>query len=681
VSKRRLPTSSTTVKTTSPPPTFLFFGGKGGVGKTTCAAASAVAAARRGKQVLAVSTDPAHSLGDALGSRLSARVSNITLKGGGAVLRAVELDASRAFVRWLGDHRHALADIIEHGTWLDHADVDAIMGLSIPGIDELIGLVEIARLASLRPYDLIVIDTAPTGHTLRLLAAPQAVAAVAAALSDLQHQHRLIRERFARVAKPEAADRLIALLTQQAAATGQLLQDPSRSAFHWVMLPEELSLAESRDGLRSLEAAHIPVPAIIVNRVIADGAACPICDRRRAAEGRVLATVRRTIGRRRTVVVVTDGTREPRGEAALEQIGLRLSSKAGSKARLASAGGRSARGAGSLAFSVRRPDGEALQDLVDRFQDARLVFFGGKGGVGKSTAAAAFAVRLARAQTARRVLLISTDPAHSLGDVFGADVGDVPAPLRRGPPNLHVRELDAPHALAAKRAALSEALDEIVTAFGASALATPGGGAEELMDLAPPGVDELFGLVSLFAAPRDQTYDVFIVDTAPTGHALRLLELPDAAREWVQVLMRVLLKYRELVRPGRLAAELLELSQSIRALRALLQDAVLARFVVVTRAAAVPRLETERLAGRLRQLHLAVSCVMVNAMTLAPGRCPRCRRTAAAEKIELALLGRVCRLASPNCVIIQAPLAAPPPRGVAALDKWGSTWINHTNGR
>ena len=59
----------------------------------------------------------------------------------------MELDAPRAFPRWLVDHRHALGDIVEHGTWLDREDVDALLGLSIPGIDELVGMVEIVRLA------------------------------------------------------------------------------------------------------------------------------------------------------------------------------------------------------------------------------------------------------------------------------------------------------------------------------------------------------------------------------------------------------------------------------------------------------------------------------------------------------------------------------------------------------
>src|SRR5207247_1398617 len=192
----------------------------------------------------------------------------------------------------------------------------------------------------------------------------------------------------------------------------------------------------------------------------------------------------------------------------------------------------------------------------------------------------------------------------------------------------------------------------------------------------PPGVDELLGVLSLSASvsPARESlrssddHDLIVLDTAPTGHALRLLEMPAAAREWVRVLMRVLLKYRTLVRPGQLGAELLELSKSIGRLQKLLHDPAATRFIVVTRAAEVPRLETERLIARLRRLHLAAPAVVVNALTLAPGTCRWCRATAAAERAELAVIRRRCRRPGRECVIILTPLAAPAPRGVAALD-------------
>jgi len=318
---------------------------------------------------------------------------------------------------------------------------------------------------------------------------------------------------------------------------------------------------------------------------------------------------------------------------------------------------------------------------MSAFRGASLLFFGGKGGVGKTTVSAATAVRLARADPKRRVLLLSTDPAHSLADVFQATVGDTPRAIPGAPKNLAVRELDAARAFAERREQFEAALDEIASAFGATTIdaapaanglsvRSPSAAASELMNLAPPGIDELFGVLSVVDARGG--YDLIVVDTAPTGHALRLLEMPDAAREWVQVLLRMLLKYRSLVRPGRLAEELVDVSKSIRELRALLRDPAQTRFIVVTRAAEVPRRETERLLAWLRRLHLSSPAVVVNALTLAPRRCARCRAVAAAERGELAALRRMC---GRRCAIIQTPLAAPPPRGVKALEQWARSWI------
>jgi arsenite-transporting ATPase len=642
--------------------------------------------------VLLVSTDPAHSLGDALGVTLAATPKRIR-----PGLDAAELDAPRAFARWLKEHRRPLGEILEHGTWLDREDVDALLDLSIPGVDELMGILEIDRLANqerkgrktrkdrsekaslrasraLRSYDLIVVDTAPTGHTLRLLAAPETVAAVAEVLGDLQQQHRLIREQLARVGRPEAADRLIAVLAAQARETAARLRDPERTAFVWVTLPEELSLAETGDGIAALERAGIRVGEIIVNRVLPGGGRCPVCDRRRAEQRTSIATIRKRFGKGREVRVVPETVTEPRGVRALAALARSRAQGLGLRAHTATR--RSALSPQPSAkpsalspqpfFESPQPFLESPQPL---FEGASLLFFGGKGGVGKTTVAASVALRLAQADPGRRVLLLSTDPAHSLADVFRAEVGDIARVIPGGPVNLVVRELDAARALADRRVQFEGALDEIAAAVGVEG-AGAAIGASELMNLAPPGIDELFGVLSVVDARS--SYDVIVVDTAPTGHALRLLEMPDAAREWMQVLLRVLLKYRSLVRPGQLAAELVEVSKSIRGLIALLRDAKTTRFVAVTRAAELPRLETARLLARLRRLHLSTPAIVVNARTLNPLRCARCRAVSAAERRELAALRRLC---GRRCAIIETPLSAPPPRGHKALDAWSRTWL------
>ena len=650
---------------------LIFYGGKGGVGKTTCASAFALAISAASPpqkstgQVLVVSTDPAHSLGDALGLRLSPAPRRIRRR-----LDAVELDARRAFARWLRDNRRALGEILEHGTWLDSTDVDTLLDLSFPGLDELVGLMEIDRFARGGHYDVIVVDTAPTGHTLRLLAAPETVGVVAGVLDALQDEHRIIRDQLARVTRgPEAADRLIAALGAQATEIAEWLRDRRRTSFRWVTLPEMMSVDESLDAFNALERAGLHVDEVVVNRLLPSARPCPLCDRRRAEEKKALAVIRRRLGRRRRVRLIPADVEEPRGLEALTEIGRVMAD-------------------GSSLMAPRRPPIDRKSSAISHqsltavtpetlpaIRGASLIFFGGKGGVGKTTAAAATALRMARAAPERRILLLSTDPAHSLSDVLDAPASDEATVIRRGPPNLRVREIDARRALASKRVELEAALAEIAAAVGQGLHGTGADRAAELMNLAPPGIDELFGIVSVVDARAD--YDAIVVDTAPTGHALRLLELPDAAREWVQALLRVLLKYRGLLRPGQLAQELVAVAKSLRELQALLRDGTRTRCITVTRAAETPRLETERLLKRLRQLQLTTPAVVVNALTVQPGTCVRCRTVAAAERRSLTALRRTLRRSGRRvgqCAIIQAPLVAPPPTGVVALERWGGMW-------
>jgi arsenite-transporting ATPase len=298
-------------------------------------------------------------------------------------------------------------------------------------------------------------------------------------------------------------------------------------------------------------------------------------------------------------------------------------------------------------------------------EGVRLLFAGGKGGVGKSTAAATAA--LALAGEGRRVLLLSTDPAHSLGDVLRLALGDDERALA---PRLHARELDAGAAFASRRGRYRAAVEELFdTLRGGAQFDAPFDRAvlEDLIDLAPPGLDELFALLAVIEAL--QRHDLVVVDTAPTGHALRLLELVAKAREWVQVLLQILLKYRRVTGLGHLARDLTDTARELRQLEGLLRDPARARFLVVTRPAALPRLETARLLAGLKRVRVAAPCLLINACT--PPGCLRCRRNAAAEAREIALLGR----GPPGWAMLAAPRIAPEPRGAAALSRFGRTWV------
>jgi arsenite-transporting ATPase len=291
-----------------------------------------------------------------------------------------------------------------------------------------------------------------------------------------------------------------------------------------------------------------------------------------------------------------------------------------------------------------------LKGLIDR----QVVFFGGKGGVGKTTCAAAVALALADRRPAARILLLSTDPAHSVADVLEVALGDDERPVPGAPPGLYARELDAQRAFAAWRGRYGEAFEEA--------------GVGDLLDLTPPGLDELIALSSLLDAVAEGdgagAFDLVVVDTAPTGHALRLLEMPELALGWDHYLLSVLLKYRQAVGLGDLAAELVALSRRLKRLQALLRDPGRARFVAVARPGELPGRETVRLLRALGKLAIDVPAVIVNAVSAAG--CARCGSSPA----ELAALRK--RLG--RCAINEAPARFPPPRGVLPLAGWIRAW-------
>jgi arsenite-transporting ATPase len=297
-------------------------------------------------------------------------------------------------------------------------------------------------------------------------------------------------------------------------------------------------------------------------------------------------------------------------------------------------------------------------------QATRLLFFGGKGGVGKTTVAAA--VALALAEKGRSVLLLSTDPAHSVSDVLRIEVGDSEREVAKG---LRARELDAAAAFRGRREQYRAAVDELFEALrGGTSTDAPFDRAvmQDLIELSPPGLDELFGLLAVIEALG--RHDLVVVDTAPTGHALRLLELVAKAREWLQVLLQILLKYRPVTGLGHLARDVTDTARELRQFEELLLDPLRGRFVAVTRPAALPRLETARLLTALERLRIAVPAVLVNAAT--PPGCSRCRRAAAAESREIELLRKGRR----SWVMLRAPAVAPAPRGAKALREFGRTW-------
>ena len=630
----------------------------------------AVDEARRGRRTLIVSTDPAPSLGDALGRPLRGSPVRVPLARGS--LHAVEVDPGAALDRWLRPRRQVLETIALRGTWLDESDVRRLLGLSLPGIDEIAALLELLRFARSPAYDVIVVDTAPTGHTLRMLAMPATLGGVARVFDDMQDRHRALVEALRGRRVEDAADVLVAELRHDAEVLTGLLRDPALTELTLVTLPEAMAVEETLDAAASLAASRIPVSRVVVNRVTPPPPGrCGWCEARRRTERAAIAglTARLAAHGRDApapvaMSIVAARRREPIGVRALRTIAADLRARPPIQRVVAS------RPVGGAPRFARVPGASRPA----RIPPARLLIFGGKGGVGKTTCAAAAALALAASAPERRVLLVSTDPAHSLGDVLGSPLSDVAASVPGGPPNLLCRELDASRALEPLRtqyaASIDAVFDRLVRGSAIDA-AHDRRVMHDLIDLAPPGLDELAAVLDLADLPAgDGTGPAprtIVMDTAPTGHALRLLEMPAAVQEWVRTLMGILLKYQSVTGIGQLGQALLDLSRGLGRLRVLLASAD-AQFVVVTRAAALPRAETARLIRSLRRLRIAVHAVIVNAA--GAGACSRCRSAARAEQLEIARLGRALR--SP--ALIRAPAAVPPPAGVHVLQAWTREW-------
>jgi len=627
---------------------FRFYAGKGGVGKTTCASAAAIALSRRRARTLVVSTDPAHSLADALDARLSA--SPRRMRGN---LFAVQLDADRALSRWLRARARSFRVIASRGTYLDDEDIDSLFRLSLPGVDELVGLVELRRLA--RGFEEVVVDTAPTGHTLRLLAMPATLAKLAEVLDDLQGKHRAMARSLRGSVRRDAEDTVIDELREEAASLRALLESDDAEV-HWITVAEPLSLAESRDAVSALHEAGMRVARVIVNRLTPrPDRRCRLCAARRAEEARMVEAARGLGG---PLYGVPEEDHEPRGLHDLARLGRALEKPL----RRDAIRSDPLKSDGRKAPEAQEPFLPALDELAPA--GIRLLFFGGKGGVGKTTVASAAAISIAR--RGGPVLLLSTDPAHSLADVLQMPVGDAELEVE---PGLRARELDAGRMFERRRGKYRAAVEELfATLRGGSSFDAPYDRAvmEDLIDLSPPGLDEVLALLAVIEAL--QGYRLVVVDTAPTGHALRLLELSAKAREWVQVLLQIQLKYRRVTGLGDLARDLTDTARELRELQELLQDPARCRFVPVTRGAALPRLETARLLTNLKKLRIAAPALLVNART--PQGCSRCNRAAADEEREIERLRRICR----GCAMLAAPRIAPAPQGAAALARFARTW-------
>lgn len=246
----------------------VLFTGKGGVGKTTLAAATAALLARSGRKALVVSTDPAHSLGDALAAPLSGEP--VELEPG---LFAAHVD-TRALLddTWSGLQGH-LRTLLA-GAGVDELVADELTVL--PGVEELLALGAVRRAAETGPWEVVVVDCGPTAETLRLLGLPEAVSGY---LERLFPAHRrAVRGMLAGLAgaargsKPaldwDATVDALDALAEQLAGLRAMLADHERTSIRLVLTPERVVAAETRRTLTALALHGLHVDGLVANRVV-----------------------------------------------------------------------------------------------------------------------------------------------------------------------------------------------------------------------------------------------------------------------------------------------------------------------------------------------------------------------------------------------------------------------------
>lgn len=460
---------------------YLFFSGKGGVGKTTMASSAAVHYALEGRKTLIVTTDPASNLADVFEQEIGHKVTPIM---GVENLYAMEIDPDVATREYkesiIGPFREVMPE-----------DVIASMeeNLSGPCTTEMASFDRFIDFMEDDEYEVIIFDTAPTGHTIRLLELPVDWSRHIEEASKGSGQTCLGPVQSIQDSK-EKYDRATALL-----------KDPEKTTFIFVMRPEELSLYETLRASKELETIGIKSGEIIINGVLP----IEVCEaeffkKKYYRQQEVIKKAEDMINKPKRYMLLRDN--EVKGVEALKRVADELFD--GKKQVLSIKGNTP-----PLEFAIERPDIDAFFLPSD---GTKALFFTGKGGVGKTTISCIVALYIA--QKGIKTLIVTTDPAAHLGEVFDVSVGSRPTEIAE---NLHAVMIDQVQAFNEyKERVLKDARGK----YSETMVATM----EE--ELNSPCTEEMAAFDKFAQFIESREYEVIVFDTAPTGHTLRLLDLP-----------------------------------------------------------------------------------------------------------------------------------------------------------
>ena len=473
---------------------YLFFSGKGGAGKTTMAAATALHNAEAGKKTLIISTDPASNLGDIFEKTIGHRIVDIAPN-----LYAMEIDPDAATEDYkekvIGPMRGVLPE-----------DVMKVMEEQFRSACtvEIAAFDRFTDFLTNDEYDVIVFDTAPTGHTIRLLELP---------IDWSKHIEESSKGSGQTCIGPVSS---IQGSKEKYDKAITAMRDAATTRFYMVMKPEKTSLAEAvraHDELKKLEIVNFE---IIINGIIPE-------DTVNGKYGKILES------QKRHIQSIAAALPYPSRKVYLQGGEIKGLENIRAFSKIVNDGG----GRLNAVFYKESPfdnfsNNVSLRNIIKRKLDHRIVIVTGKGGVGKTVTACALASRLAK--EGKKTLLVTTDPAAHIGYVLDEKIGDTVAPIK-GVPGLHAARIDQKKSVETYKAGIIA--DAEKTGYsGDMILALK----EELES---PCTEEMavFEEFSRLIGGDDFEYVVF--DTAPTGHTLRLLELPyDYARQ-VEMMVNV----------------------------------------------------------------------------------------------------------------------------------------------
>ncbi|SIS18059.1 arsenical pump-driving ATPase [Natronorubrum thiooxidans] len=474
---------------------FVFFSGKGGVGKSTVSCATATWLADNDYETLLVTTDPAPNLSDIFGQGIGHEVTAIE---GIENLSAIEIDPDTAAEEYRQETIEPMRQL------LDDEQIETVEEqLNSPCVEEIAAFDNFVDFMDSPDYDVVVFDTAPTGHTIRLMELP----------SDWNAE---LEKGGSTCIGPAASMEDKKIQYERAIDT---LQDDERTSFAFVGKPEDSSLDEIERSGADLGELGIESQLLVINGYLPESV-CedPFFKGKREDE-------RAAIERAKAEFDADAMATYPLQPGEIAGLDL-LSDVAGviydGEEPTVDVGSATDVETDQSVDTDALADPASIADRVTPGAETRYLFFTGKGGVGKSTIAAASATKLAEA--GYETLVVTTDPAAHLEDIFGEPVGHEPTSV--GQANLDAARIDQEKALDEYRTQVLDHVTEMYEDKEDTEIDVEAAIANVEEELESPCAEEMAALEKFVSYFQADGYDVVVFDTAPTGHTLRLLELP-----------------------------------------------------------------------------------------------------------------------------------------------------------